>query len=76
MDNLPDDEKVVFEEEVEVHLNSRIGCCWMSRGEQAEVVTSGNNEKPHRAGSLHWRTGALLLSDPGRLRNAGLFVAH
>jgi hypothetical protein len=48
----------------------------MSRGEQAEVVTSGNNEKPHRAGSLHWRTGALLLSDPGRLRNAGLFVAH
>jgi transposase len=73
---LPDDETVVFQDEVDVHLNPKIGSCWMVRGEQAEVVTPGNNEKRHLAGSLHWRTGRLLLSAPARRRNAALFVAH
>jgi transposase len=73
---LPDDETVVFQDEVDVHLNPKIGSCWMVRGEQAEVVTPGNNEKRHVAGSLHWRTGRLILSAPGKRRNADLFVAH
>ena len=73
---LPSDETVVFQDEVDVHLNPKIGPCWMVRGEQAEVVTPGNNEKRHLAGSLHWRTGRLLLSAPARRRNAALFVAH
>jgi transposase len=76
MDELPDDETVVFEDEVDIHLNPKIGSCWMPRGEQATVVTPGNNEKRHLAGSLHWRTGRLLLSDPSQRRNADLFVAH
>jgi len=74
--DLPADETVVFEDEVDIHLNPKIGSCWMPRGEQAEVTTPGNNEKAHIAGSLHWRTGTLLLSAPGRQRNAALFVAH
>lgn len=73
---LPSDETVVFQDEVDVHLNPKIGPCWMVRGEQAEVVTPGNNEKRHLAGSLHWRTGRLLLSAPARHRNATLFIAH
>jgi transposase len=73
---LPDDETVVFQDEMDVHLNPKIGSCWMVRGEQAEIVTPGNNEKRHLAGSLHWRTGRLLLSAPARRRNAALFVAH
>jgi putative transposase len=73
---LPSDETVVFQDEVDVHLNPKIGPCWMVRGEQAEVVTPGNNEKRHLAGSLHWRTGRLLLSAPTRHRNAELFIAH
>jgi putative transposase len=73
---LPADETAVFQDEVDVHLNPKIGSCWMPRGEQAEVVTPGNNEKVHIAGSLHWRTGRLLVSAPGRHRNAALFVAH
>lgn len=73
---LPADETVVFQDEVDVHLNPKIGSCWMPRGRQAEVVTPGNNEKRHLAGSLHWRTGTLLVSAPGRRRNAELFVAH
>lgn len=74
--SLPADETVVFQDEVDVHLNPKIGSQWMVRGQQAEVVTPGNNEKRHLAGSLHWRTGTLFLSSPGRRRNAQLFLAH
>jgi len=73
---LPADETVVFEDEVDIHLNPKIGSCWMPRGEQTHVVTPGNNEKRHLAGSLHWRTGTLLVSYPGPQRNAQLFVNH
>jgi putative transposase len=73
---VPADETVVFQDEVDVHLNPKIGSQWMVRGQQAEVVTPGNNEKRHLAGSLHWRTGTLLLSPPGTRRNAQLFLAH
>jgi transposase len=74
--SLPRHETVVFQDEVDVHLNPKIGSCWMLRGHQAQVVTPGNNEKRHLAGSLHWRTGRLLLSSPGQRRNADLFIAH
>lgn len=76
MAGLPSDETIVFQDEVDIHLNPKIGSCWMRRGEQAEVITPGNNEKRHLAGSLHWRTGRLLLSEPGLRRNAALFIAH
>ena len=76
MDQVPEDETVVFEDEVDIHLNPKIGSCWMPRGQQAEVVTPGTNEKRHLAGSLHVRTGTLLVSAAGRRRNAELFVAH
>jgi putative transposase len=74
--NLPADETAVFQDEVDIHLNPKIGSCWMKRGEQTEVVTPGNNEKRHVAGSLVWRTGTLVVSPPGTRRNADLFVAH
>jgi len=74
--NLPDDETAVFQDEVDVHLNPKIGSCWMRRGEQVEVPTPGNNQKQHLAGSLVWRTGTLVVSPPGSRRNAELFVAH
>jgi transposase len=73
---LPPDETAVFEDEVDVQLNPKIGACWMVRGQQAEVVTPGNNDKRHLAGSLVWRTGTLVVSAAGRRRNAELFVAH
>jgi transposase len=73
---LPASETAVFEDEVDVHLNPKIGACWMPRGRQAEVATPGNNDKRHLAGSLVWRTGTLIVSPPGRRRNAELFVAH
>jgi len=72
---LPADETVVFEDEVDVNLNPKIGSMWMRRGQQAEVVTPGDNEKCYLAGSLHWRTGKLITTQ-GPKRDGKLFVAH
>lgn len=74
--HLSADETIVFQDEVDVHLNPKIGSMWMPRGRQAEVTTPGNNDKRHLAGSLHWRTGRLLVSAPSTRRNARLFLAH
>jgi putative transposase len=74
--HLADDETAVFQDEIDVHLNPKIGSCWMPKGDQAEVETPGNNVKRHLAGSLVWRTGTLLVSRAGARRNAELFVAH
>jgi transposase len=74
--SLPPHETAVFQDEVDIHLNPKIGSCWMPRGQQAEVVTPGNNVKRHLAGSLVWRTGRLLVSAPTARRNAELFVTH
>jgi putative transposase len=72
---LPADETAVFQDEVDVNLNPKIGCQWMRQGAQAEVVTPGDNEKCYLAGSLHWRTGALITTT-GAKRDGALFVAH
>lgn len=74
--NLPADETAVFQDEVDVHLNPKIGSMWMRKGEQAEVETPGNNRKCHVAGSLVWSTGTLLVSAPQARRNTAQFLAH
>lgn len=74
--HLPEEETAVFQDEVDINTNPKIGSMWMLRGQQAEVVTPGNNVKRYLAGSLHWRTGKLLMSEPGTQRNAKLFVKH
>jgi putative transposase len=74
----PDDETWVFTDEVDVNLNPEIGPMWMRRGQQAEVGTPGDNEKRYLAGSQHWRTGAVILTEglPREGRSAALFVRH
>jgi putative transposase len=72
---LPDDETAVFTDEVDLNLNPKIGCMWMPKGQQAQVVTPGDNDKGYLAGSLHWRTG-LLIPTVGPKRDAALFVRH
>lgn len=76
--NLPPDEIAVFEDEVDVNLNPKIGAMGMPRGEQATVETPGNNEKRYLAGSLNWRTGDVILTEglPGEGRSSLLFVRH
>jgi len=72
------DEIAVFQDEVDINTNPKIGAMWMPRGEQAEVPTPGTNEKRYLAGSLNWRTGDLIVTEglPGEGRNAALFVRH
>lgn len=75
---LPADETVVFQDEVEVATNPKIGAMWMLRGRQATVPTPGNNEKRQVSGSIHWRTGALILTEglPKQGRDSALFLRH
>lgn len=75
---LPAGEVAVFQDEVDVNTNPKIGSMWMRRGEQAGVVTPGNNVKRYLSGSLNWRTGELVLTAgrPGQGRDTDLFLAH
>lgn len=70
------DETAVFQDEMDLHLNPKIGPMWMRVGQQTTVTTPGNNEKRHLAGSIHWRTGQVFVSPPGTSRNSELFIAH
>lgn len=60
LEGLPFDEPVFYEDEVDIHLNPKIGPDWMNRGTQKEVLTPGQNEKCYLAGALDARTGRLL----------------
>jgi transposase len=75
---LPAGETAVFMDEVDVNLNPKVGCMWMKRGEQAAVETPGTNEKRYLAGSIHWRTGRVILTEgkPREGRGAALFCRH
>jgi putative transposase len=75
LSGLSADETAVFEDEVDVNLNPKIGTMWMRRGQQAEVKTPGENEKRYLAGSMNWRTGTLLTTE-GSKRDGKLFVCH
>jgi transposase len=75
---LPADETAVFMDEVDINLNPEVGYMWMRRGAQAAVETPGANEKRYLAGSIHWRTGRVFLTEglPSEGRSAGLFCRH
>jgi putative transposase len=75
MSALPAGETVVFQDEVDVNLNPKIGSMWMRRAQQAEVETPGDNAKRYLAGSINWRTGTVLTTE-GRKRDGKLFVRH
>ena len=59
-DNLGKDEAVVYADEVDIHLNPKIGRCWMPRGRQFEVETPGKNKKRYVIGGLNRKTGKVI----------------
>jgi len=75
---LPEDETAVFMDEVELHTNPKVGCMWMRRGAQATVEAPGTDERRVLAGSIHWRTGRVFLTEgePRQGRDAALFCRH
>lgn len=56
---LPRDEVAVYEDEVDIHLNPKIGLDWMGKGQQKEAWTPGQNEKRYLAGALDVGTGVI-----------------
>ncbi len=66
------EEPVLYSDEVDIHLNPKIGRDWMLRGHQRRIVTPGKNQKFYLAGALDVRTGRLHTTGADR-KNAALF---
>jgi transposase len=73
-DNLPSDEILLYEDEVDIHLNPKIGNDWMLQGQQKEVMTPGQNQKRYLAGAFNPRTGRLMWVE-GLRKTSALFIA-
>jgi transposase len=70
---LPADEVAFYEDEVDIHLNPKIGYDWMGYGQQKEVLTPGQNCKRYLAGALDVRTGEVIWVE-GEQKDSWLFV--
>lgn len=73
VEDLPEGEVAVYEDEVDIHLNPKIGLDWMVRGQQKEVLTPGQNEKRYLAGALNAKTGELIWAESDS-KNSLLFI--
>lgn len=78
LENLPNEETAVWQDEAEVHTNPKVGRMWMLKGDQATVETPGTNKKRHLSESIHWRTGQVFVTKtaPKQGRNGALFIKH
>ena len=70
---LPPGQAAVYEDEVDIHLNPKIGLDWMVCGQQKEVVTPGQNVKRYIAGAMDVVTGHLVWVD-GERKTSVLFI--
>lgn len=70
---LKHDELALFEDEVDIHLNPKIGSDWMLLGQQKLVVTPGQNEKRFIAGARSI-DGTRLVWTTARKKNSALFI--
>lgn len=73
IEQLPSDEVAVYADEVDIHLNPKIGPCWMPRGVQFEVETPGKNQKRYVFGGLNAKTGHVVWLASER-KNSGVFI--
>jgi transposase len=73
VENLPADEVAVYLDEVDIHLNPKIGPDWMKRGRQKTVLTPGCNEKRYLAGAWNPKTRRLIYVE-GERKNSLLFL--
>ena len=73
IETLPQNEVILYVDEVDIHLNPKIGPDWMLRGTQKTVLTPGKNQKRYLAGALNARTGRLTWVEAER-KNSQLFI--
>ena len=70
---LPKNEVALYADEVDIHLNPKIGYDWQLRGQQKHVLTPGQNAKRYVAGALDARTGQVRWVTATHKRS-GLFI--
>ena len=73
LSSLPPDQVAVYLDEVDVHLNPKIGCDWMNEGQQKDVMTPGQNKKRYLCGALD-AGNRLLAWVKGEKKNSLLFI--
>lgn len=73
IESLAADEAAVWEDELDVDLNPRIGPDWMLPGTQRQVLTPGKNVKRYLAGTLDALTDRLVWVS-GQRKNSLLFI--
>ncbi len=73
IETLPEDEVVLYEDEVDIHLNPKIGPDYMLSGQQKMVMTPGQNVKHYLAGAFDIETGKIIWVQSNRKRSA-LFI--
>ncbi|WP_338870875.1 IS630 family transposase [Myxococcus stipitatus] len=66
-------EPVLHVDEVDIHLNPKVGRDWCMPGHRRVVVTPGNNQKRYLAGALNVRTGRLTWVEE-RSKASALFI--
>ena len=74
LSSLPGGHVAVYLDEVDIHLNPKIGLDWMNRGTQKQVPTPGKNVKRYLCGAMDAATGLLTWVKAER-KNSLLFVA-
>lgn len=73
IDALPRKEACVWQDEVDIDLNPRIGFDWMLPGTQRRVMTPGKNVKRYLAGAMDARTDRVVWVR-GERKNSRLFI--
>jgi len=73
LESLPKNDVILYVDEVDIHLNPKIGPDYMLRGTQKTVLTPGKNQKRYLAGALNARTGRLTYVEADR-KNSQLFI--
>lgn len=74
LDQIGPTETAVYLDEVDIHLNPKIGPDWMNRGKQKQVLTPGQNVKRYVCGALNVETGCIEYV-AGERKNGQLFLA-
>lgn len=69
----PEDEVILYVDEVDIHLNPKIGRDWMPSGIQKTVLTPGKNKKHYLAGALNARSGQLTFVESNH-KDSYLFI--
>jgi transposase len=74
IENLPRDEVALYEDEVDIHLNPKVGRDWALPGDRPIVVTPGQNRKRYVAGAMNAKTKELIWV-AGPRKASDLFIA-